>query len=230
MKNRLNRADILNAIILFILVAAVFVLPYCLTKLCLFGRGYLTPRIFIDDYIPLWTPSVVVYVLAYVQWVVCLFGVLFQDTERKYRSVAAIIYAMLITTLIYIAVPTNTVRPEITCSTVFDGMLRFIYSTDTPVNVLPSCHCLASWLLSRCLASDKRTPLWAVIINFVFTVLVFASVLLTKQHLFLDIPAAILVAEIALALSKRFVPVRFFDKLQYTKDSNSHSDRKDNLI
>lgn len=227
MKKRLRAADIFGTSILFAIIAAAFVLSYFLTKLCLFGREYFTPHTFIDDLVPLWTPSVVVYVLAYVQWIFCLVAIVFQDREHKYRSVSAIMYAILISAVIFIVLPTNTVRPEITGNSIFDRLLKLIYLSDTPVNVLPSFHCMASWIVSRCLAADSKTPRWVNALNFTFTLLVFASVLLTKQHLFLDIPAAILVAEIALLISKRFVYTRLLDRILNYKIGNNCSGGKE---
>ena len=74
---------------------------------------------------------------------------------------------------------------------------KFIYSVDEPVNLLPSIHCLESYCVLRYTIGLKKPCRAYKIIISTFSVLVFASVVLVKQHVILDIPAAIIIVELS---------------------------------
>lgn len=63
-------------------------------------------------------------------------------------------------------------------------------------------HCLASWLCFRFSRKLKRLPRWFGWAQGVFTLLVFASVVLVKQHSWLDIPGGVAAAELGILLSR----------------------------
>ena len=56
----------------------------------------------------------------------------------------------------------------------------------------------------------KRVPRWYAPAMLVLTLLVFASTLLVKQHLFVDVLAGVAVAELCLRLSDRLRAGRVF--------------------
>ena len=155
-----------------------------------------------DDSIRLCTPFVTIYVLAYVQWLTGYILAAHESRDVCYRIMGGDIIAKLICFVIFLIIPTTLHRPEVTGSTVFDRLTRLIYAVDYPDNLLPSIHCLESWMCLRGSLMMTRVPAWYKPFTFVFTLLVFASTLLTKQHLLLDIPTAILTAEIGLALMR----------------------------
>lgn len=175
------------------------------------------PTTAIDGMIPVFSPSVLIYVLAYVQWLLCALHLCSSGKENCYRAFTAAQCALLISLCVFIVFPTSTVRPEITGNGFFDGMLRLIYSLDTPDTLFPSFHCIASWFSFRTLARDPRTPAWANAVNFCFTLMVFASTLLTKQHLFLDIPSALLVMEAGFFISGKISFSGLYDSVLKTK-------------
>ncbi|MBR2764594.1 MAG: phosphatidic acid phosphatase [Blautia sp.] len=154
----------------------------------------------LDDRIGLCTPFITIYVLAYLQWLTSYILAAHESREVCYRIMGGDIIAKLICFIIFLIVPTTLHRPEITGRNVFDRFTRFIYAVDYPDNLLPSIHCLESWICLRGSFMMTKVPGWYRPFTFIFTVLVFASTLLVKQHLLLDIPTAILTAEIGLAL------------------------------
>ena len=76
-----------------------------------------------------------------------------------------------------------------------------IYRMDKPDNLFPSLHCVFSWICFRGAMHLKKVPKWYVPLTFVISVLVFASTLLIKQHVIVDMIGAVIVVEIGLFLS-----------------------------
>ena len=213
-----NKADFKRIILKLIpalYLACLFVGPYYITKLITAGREAILPVTVIDDIVPLWTPSVVIYFLAFAQWAAGAVIIMLQDDALRKRAFTAIFIALVLSSAIFIAFPTYTVRPEITGDGLFDKILAWVYLIDEPTNVLPSFHCLASWMIARLVMKCGGIPKWLKIGNLVLAILVFASVLLTKQHLFLDIPSALIIAEAALFISKKYVPDKLLDRLMF---------------
>ena len=75
-------------------------------------------------------------------------------------------------------------------------------------------HCLESWFCFRGARGMKRVPRWYTASMLAFTLLVCVSTVLVKQHVLVDIPAAILVAELGLWLSDRFRAGRLLDRVE----------------
>ena len=115
--------------------------------------------------------------------------------------------------LFFTIMPTAIVRPDVTGNSVLDFLTRAIYAMDTPaVNLFPSIHCLESWVAIRCAFSMKKVGNVYRAITVFISLGVFMSVVFLKQHYLVDIPAGILVFELALLLTKKFKLDRFLDK------------------
>ncbi|MBO7519985.1 MAG: phosphatase PAP2 family protein [Clostridia bacterium] len=159
-----------------------------------------------DRQIPLVPGFIHIYFLAFVQWAVCIVAVMIIDKEASKRYCTAISLANIISGIIILSFPTvMALRPEeFSGGGAFTQLVgNFIYSADNPpMNALPSLHCLHSFGCMRMVFAAKRIPKSLKIINAVFSFLVFASVLLVRQHYIIDIPAGILVFEIGLLITK----------------------------
>ncbi len=164
-----------------------------------------------DDRIPLCTPFILVYILAYVQWVLGFVMLIREDRELRNHFCAAHILAEAICFAVFVVFPTGMIRPEILGQSIFDRLTRAIYRVDAPVNLLPSIHCLMSWFCLRIALAMKRKPRWYALVMMIFSLLVMMSTVLVKQHVIVDIPAGILAAEAGLFLSRRFRMGRIFD-------------------
>lgn len=165
----------------------------------------------IDAALPFIPAFIIIYVLSYLQWVVGYGLIAVESREVCYRVISSEIIAKLICLVIFLIMPTSLVRPENTGSGFLGWLTGFIYSLDTPTTLFPSVHCLESWILFRTAHKITRYKKWLVPLWFIFLLLVFASVLFVKQHLILDIPAAIIVGEIGLFLGKKFKTERSFE-------------------
>ncbi len=95
------------------------------------------------------------------------------------------------------------IRPEIVDGNVFDWMTSVIYQIDQPNNLFPSIHCLESWIIARAAFKQKKTSKAYAYVMLILTILVFASTVLVKQHVFVDIIGGIAVVEIGLFLSRK---------------------------
>lgn len=197
----------------FIIAVVVYLLSYEVPKyLISFDRLHYL-QVYIDTLIPFYSPSVVVYIGAFFQWINAILIALGQSKEKGYRYASAIIIGSLIGMIIYFVYPTCAYRPEVTGTSIFDLLCRTIFMFDNIINACPSFHCFCSTILLFVIYDCENIKKSTLYINIVFSILVYVSTLLTKQHVFVDIIGGILLAIVSFALSKKIVFSRIFDKL-----------------
>lgn len=160
---------------------------------------------FIDDLIPFFSPAVVIYVLAFVQWAFSFYILLTQDTLFGKRICAALAIGSIFCFIIFILFPTSILRNNVEPNNFFNYIISFLYSFDAPVDILPSFHCMYTTLSIIVINHSKELDNKFKIINVIFSVLVFTSMLLTKQHCFVDVPSGVLVAYIFYLLSIKLI-------------------------
>lgn len=198
--------------------------PLCVTIVLNFFTFYATRpitanwhhwdlTIVLDAYIPLITQAVYVYVLAFLSWAIgfCMVGR--QEKNLCCELLAGENIAKLLCLTLFLVVPTAMTRPEIVGDTLSAHLLRFIYAADQPNNLLPSIHCVENWFLFRASLRCKGIGKWGRLGYFLFALLVFASTVLVKQHVVVDIIAAVVVVELGLALSKALNAGRLYESL-----------------
>ena len=154
----------------------------------------------IDQKIPMVEFFVVFYVLAYAQWVISYILIGRESKDVCYRFSTADIIAKIICFVVFITFPTTLQRPEASDNNIFGILTNLIFSLDSPDNLLPSIHCLESWVCFRGALALKKIPAWYKYFSLVFSIGVFMSTVLLKQHVLLDIPADILVFEIGMLI------------------------------
>ena len=137
-------------------------------------------------------------------WIVGFIVIGRESREVCYEVLTAEQIAKLCCLVAFIAIPTTIIRPEVTGTGFFQWLSRLIYSMDSPDNLLPSVHCLENWICFRGAMKCKKVGKGYKIFTFVAAILVFASTLMVKQHVVLDVVAAIVVVELGLFLSRRF--------------------------
>ena len=160
----------------------------------------------LDEKIPLLTPFVIFYVLAYVQWALNYILIGRDSKKLCYQFVLGDILSKVICLFFFILFPTTLTRPEITGTDIFSQLVSFIYTIDAPVNLFPSIHCLESWCCIRAafkMNFKNRTNTYIYqTATIVMSLGVFASTLFIKQHVLLDIFGGIAAFEAGLKLSK----------------------------
>lgn len=186
---------------------------YTGTKLLTDSGNHYDIALAVDSQIPFIPAFIIIYILSYLQWIFGFGLIAAESKEVCYRVISSEVISKIICMIIFIVFPTIMTRPEITNGGVFEWITKLIYSLDTPTTLFPSVHCLESWILFRTAHKITRHKKWLIPAWFVFALLVFASVLFVKQHLILDIPAAIIVGEIGLFLGKKLRSERIFEKL-----------------
>jgi membrane-associated phospholipid phosphatase len=158
----------------------------------------------IDEAIPFLPVFICFYVAAYIQWFASYIYHCCADRDLCTRLFRAEVGLKLSSALIFIIFPTVMVRPELG-SSFFDSLVSIIYFLDKPINLFPSLHCAASWLCFRSACALGGASRKYILFQLFFTVLVCASTVFIKQHLIIDIPAGIILAELLWQIT-RFLP------------------------
>lgn len=158
-----------------------------------------------DGKIPFIPQFILVYILAYMFWLIN--GILVARENKKIctRVLLGVIIAEWLALIFFIAFPTTMIRPEVTGTDFCSRIVRLIYRVDRPVNLFPSIHCLNSWVCWRGVGLCKKVPNWYKKFSLVFALMICVSTVLVHQHVILDIPSGILLAEIGLFLSSLFL-------------------------
>ena len=159
----------------------------------------------IDTLIPLFSPAVIIYISSFIQWIIAIFILLKQDTIFGYKVSLAIIIGSIIGFIIFLVFPTGVLRTNFEINNVFDWILSQIYFVDNPINACPSFHCFCSTITIIILKYSKNIDNKYRIINTIFSILVYASTLLTKQHYLIDVPTGILTAYLSYLISDKLI-------------------------
>lgn len=157
----------------------------------------------LDRWIPFVPSAVSIYVLAFVSWVIGIWVIARESRqcvtkcwlESKLQSSCALSASS--------SCPPPWSGQRSWQRPPFSWLVRFIYQVDTPDNLLPSIHCLENWLCFRGALRCRKVGRGYQIGMLIFAILVFASTLLVKQHLVLDVVTGIAVVEIGLFLARR---------------------------
>ena len=167
----------------------------------------------LDDALPRIPAFILIYVLAYVQWVVAYIVITRDSRVHCCRFVSGELSSKIIAMIILLAYPTTFVRPPVEVTNFTTWVMSLIYKSDTPTNLFPSMHCVASWFCFRGSLGLKKMPKWYAWAQGFFSLLVFASVLLVKQHVWPDILGGIAVAEAGILVARLFHGERLIEKL-----------------
>lgn len=167
----------------------------------------------LDDALPRIPAFIFIYVLAYVQWIVAYVIITRDSREHCCRFVSGELCSKIIAMGILLLYPTTFARPSVEVHSLSTWLLDWIYQSDTPTNLFPSMHCVASWFCFRGSLGLKKMPKWYAWAQGFFSLLVFASVLLVKQHVWPDILGGIAVAELGVLLARLLHWERWIEKI-----------------
>lgn len=187
---------------LILALAANFIIYFEVSQL----RDHLTFHSLVlpvDDRIPFFAPFIIFYILAYVQWIINYLLIAREGKAFCYHFIYGDVISKLFCLVFFLFFPTTLVRPEVTGHSICDQLVRLVYQIDAPVNLFPSIHCLESWCCIHAALRMKKTPRWYLPITIVMSFCVFASTLLVKQHVFVDIFGGILVFEAGYYLARK---------------------------
>ena len=179
-------------------------LVFCATRPILTHLTSVDLSTALDSAIPFRPVWITVYVLSFASWLITFFLLFRQRREHVYRNSAAYFVTLLLTFALFMLVPAAMERPEVPGRDFFSFVTRFVYVVDQPNNLFPSLHVICSYYCWRCIFDTEGIPRWYRRFNFVFLLLVCASILYVKQHVIVDIPTAVVASEVPLQLARRF--------------------------
>lgn len=198
-------------VILLVALLANF-LTYYVTRLVTTGMYHYNWTLPIDAAIPFVPFFVIIYVLAYLQWVVGFILIARESPQVCYSVLTGEIIAKLICMVVFLVLPTTMQRANVTGHDFCSCLVRLLYASDAADNLFPSIHCLESWICFRGALRIHKIGKGYRYFSFVFALLVFASVVLVKQHVFIDILGGIAVAELGLLISNKTGVYRVFNR------------------
>jgi membrane-associated phospholipid phosphatase len=152
----------------------------------------------VDDYIPFVEYFIVPYLLWFAFVAVAAGYFFFTDTKGFYRLSAFLIAGMTFFLFLCTVFPNGlNLRPtSFVRDNIFVDLVRYIYRTDTPTNVLPSIHvfnsigvCIAIWH-----SSALKKHRWIQYGSYVLALLIILSTVFLKQHSVTDVIAAFVLA------------------------------------
>ncbi|MBS5664268.1 MAG: phosphatidic acid phosphatase [Roseburia sp.] len=149
----------------------------------------------LDTALPFLAPFVLFYVLAFVQWGLNYLLIARDSKELCYRFAFGNIIAKIICLFFFLLLPTTLARPEVTGTDLCSRLVRLIYTSDPPVNLFPSIHCLESWCCIRASFLLKKSNRAYQTATLIMSLGVFASTLFIKQHVIADVFGGIVVFE-----------------------------------
>lgn len=153
----------------------------------------------IDQYIPFNEYFVIAYLLWFVFMALGFAYFVFIDQEGFKRTGFYLFTGMMISLLIYMIFPNGQdLRVELNNENVFQILVSFIYSIDSPTNVCPSIHVYNSIMMTVSLMKSENLINYKILLFFVVVLagLICISTVLIKQHTFIDIIAVIMLAGI----------------------------------
>lgn len=178
----------------------LIILVYALVYLLFFGylehrpvRGFHVIDTVFDDYIPFCEYFIVPYLLWFPYQIVTVLYFIFKNENKKeyYQLIFNMMMGMTVFLIVSYVYPNVLhLRPsEFPRENVFTDMVRWLYRTDTPTNVLPSIHVFNSLAvhmsLTNCeaLRDHKKVRYGSLIL----TLLIIMSTMFLKQHSVIDV-------------------------------------------
>lgn len=175
---------------------------------------------FIDDRIPFWRWMIVFYVLSYAFWALGFIVIAREDRETCYELFSGELIGKFLCLVFYLAFPTVMVDwPSGTfeIENGFDWLTQFIYNMDEPNNLFPSIHCSESWFCFRGAMRCKKVGNGYRVFCLLMALAIFASTVMVKQHVFIDILGGVAVAEIGIFWARKLRAGRIFTVLERKK-------------
>ena len=152
----------------------------------------------LDDYIPFVEYFIVPYLLWFAFIAAAILYFLFTDKEGFYKLTAFLFTGMTIFLIICSIFPTALqLRPETFArDNIFVDMVRALYQTDTPTNVLPSMHVFNSLGVAIAIYHSKALKKHPAIqiSSYCLAGLIILSTVFLKQHSVTDVIAAFALA------------------------------------
>ena len=154
----------------------------------------------IDRFVPFLPWTVSIYFGCYLFWCINYYICAVQERPERDRFFCADTLAKGICFVLFLLVPATNIRPEIIGETVWDTLMKLLYSIDAADNLFPSIHCLVSWFCWIGIRKRKDIPVLYRYFSLAMAVAVCISTLTTRQHVIADVIGGIILAEVSYML------------------------------
>ena len=158
---------------------------------------------FIDSYIPFCEYFIIFYLLWFIYIFFAVLYFTFFEIEKFIVVAKYLMIGMTVCLIIDLIIPNGiSLRPALTNDNIFQELVSFVYSLDTSTNVFPSIHVYNSIVIGYALNRSHlfQEKEFLKVINNCIVLLICASTVLLKQHAFIDIVAAVVLAIIIICL------------------------------
>lgn len=160
-------------------------------------------KIWVDDFIPLWTPFLLVYISYFI---FLIFTFIYFVRKKLYLALKinllAIIISCMAAYLFYLFFQNGVDRPVIEIDNVFDFFYTWVNSWVAPYNAFPSLHVAISTICAISFWKLKSKVFKPIL---VWAVLIIASTVLTKQHYFLDVLSGLILGILSFKVANAFL-------------------------
>lgn len=180
--------------IVCIAILILFIIPYSIINHLPFERKIIE-LILGEENIPFLPWTFVIYLSVFPQAVVVIRFIL-KRLLRKVMAVASVLVSIHL--VLFIIYPIE--YPRVACPD--NNIISIFHSIDNPGNCFPSLHVSMTLLFATCFLLTKQS-VRAKILMWIWTLLITASVLTTKQHYLIDIFAALLLTGSVLYASRK---------------------------
>lgn len=210
--------------ILFVIYGILYTVCFSILEKIRTGSGLYILHTSIDDKIPFceW------FVVPYFSWFLYVGIVLFYATWTKQGedSFKNAVISMVAGTGIFLIVSfvfpnAQDLRPDtFSRNNIFISAVQWLYTIDTPTNVLPSLHVYVSMMMHNIVVHDKylKESKKLCIASFVWASLIIMSTMFLKQHSVIDVVVAAVLAK-AVSL--------FLYKEQWNVDLSSYAKKRE---
>lgn len=158
-----------------------------------------TPKIFIDDFIPL----IPVFIVPYLSYeplpYLSLLYFAFQKKPIFNTALLATWIVLTVSFLTFYFFPTSITRPDVPGSDIFSAAVRWLYSIDNHYAALPSLHAgLTTVSIWGWAQTNSKLRLFMIF----WGVMIILSTVLVKQHYIADMISGCLLAVFALWIAR----------------------------
>lgn len=182
----------------WVLLYALIYMPwFCWLEKTVTTNYYVIHSVF-DDYIPFCEYFIIPYLLWF-PYIACVLAYFFfTDKNGFYKATKLLFTGMTIFLIVSTIFPNGLNLRPVTFEhdNMFIDLVRTLYRTDTPTNVLPSLHVYNSLGVSIAIASSEklRQYKWVQRGSLILTGLIVLSTMFLKQHSIIDVVAGFVMA------------------------------------
>lgn len=145
-------------------------------------------------------PFIKIFIIPYVSWYffigIALCVLCLKDRPVYITTMLAINSGLLFCYATYFFFQTTVPRPELAGNDMLTRMVAFVYASDPPFNCFPSIHCLISYLIMKGYSNSAGAKLSTNMVIYGLALLIIISTLFVKQHVILDVIAAVLLGDL----------------------------------